>query len=202
MRKINTKAGVEKMRFIAFLITISLTVLLASACASTNQAAQRLDTPSQPTREVTPDKLLDSSKGDVSGGGELSRQSGVGDATKATDSNGERIDRSGSTGAGVDLPEGWPPDATVMPGFTLTVSMNKGDGGLQVGAVGSVKVADALEFYRKLPGWNVVTDSITTPGTAKQAHAIILSRGNGNLNVYIESDKAGTHLNLTYKVTG
>jgi hypothetical protein len=147
------------------------------------------------------------------GQGNMAVQGGVDNLDISTDINGDGVpDNPGSNsqtvsgiepegvyGAGVGLPTGWPSDVPVMPGFTITASMSKGDGGLVVGAVGEVKMSDVADYYKGLDGWKVVSDAVTTPGEGRRGRSITLEKGSANLNVYVEPGDNGTHLTLSYK---
>jgi hypothetical protein len=187
------------MRTIAFLFSICLVVLLAIACASTstNPKSTNQPPPQADTQGRQPSQM-DAGSGGIAGEGEMSQQSGV-KGPEPNDANGDGVpDSSDKADKVVDLPPGWPNDATVMDGFTITVSVDKGDGGLVVGAVGDIKLEDTLAYYRRLPGWTIISDSVTTPGTSKQGHILVLTRPSGSLNVTVEEYDKKVHLNLTY----
>jgi hypothetical protein len=129
----------------------------------------------------------------------MAMQGGVDNPDNPSSESGSAIETEGVYGAGVGLPTGWPSDVPVMPDLTITASMNKGDGGMMVGAVGDVKMSDVADYYKDLEGWEVASDAITTPGEGRQGRSITLEKGSRNLNVYIEPGENGTQLTLTYK---
>jgi len=197
-----------------FIILVSTAVLLLLSISCTEARTLRSSTGAgqtpPPGRQGAQPEIQGPGAGRT-GEGDMARQMDMGATSTMTDSNGDGIPDEGSggpgasparpggsPGTGVRLPDGWPADVPIMEGFTLTVSMDKGNGGLVVGAVGDVPVRDTAEFYSKLPGWEVVSDSITRPGGSRIGRTIVSTSNTGTLTVYIESAEKGTQLNLTF----
>ena len=184
-------------------------LIIVLACSPAGGGAQPAGTgaprPSQPAasspRVETPSEGL-------RGEGEMSRQESLGtpDGSTAAGTNGDGTSNGTGGGAsqsggtsptGVDLPENWPSDVPIMDGFVLTVSMDKGEEGLVVGATGEVPVSETADFYKSLKGWAVLSDSSTNPGGSRVARDIVLNQGSLTLNVHIEEAGRSTRLDIT-----
>lgn len=191
-----------------FLYFMLIALIAFPSCAAKQSRVMRPPSDGAAQTESEPSRM-----NNAQGQGDMAVQGGVDNLDISTDINGDGVpDNPGSNsqtvsgietegvyGAGVGLPTGWPADVPIMPDFTITASMSKGDGGLVVGAVGEVKMNDAADYYKDLEGWEVVSDAVTTPGEGRQGRSITLERGSANLNVYVEPGDNGTHLTLSYK---
>jgi len=189
-----------------FAILISL-CLIHVGCVQNRQAERSLKDPAD--KAESPKADLSTGSGQKTGHSETGKEAK--EETDAVDANGDGIPDSPSeqedasseekapTAAGVNLPKGWPSDVSIMPGFTITVSADKGDGGLLVGATGDKPVEEVADFYRQLSGWQVFSDSITNPTESRPGRSMVLTKKKATLNILIESAKSGTQLNLTYK---
>jgi hypothetical protein len=190
-----------------FLCFMLMAIIVFPGCAAKQSGAMR------PPSDRAAQTESEASRANAPGQGDMAIQGGVDSLDISTDLNGDGVpDNPGSNsqtvsgiepegvfGAGVGLPTGWPSDVPIMPDFTITASMSKGDGGLVVGAVGEVKMSDVADYYKALEGWEVVSDAVTTPGEGRQGRSITLEKESANLNVYVEPGDNNTHVTLSYK---
>ena len=189
-----------------FAILMSLCFIHAG-CVQNRQAERSLKEPAEsaesPKANVSPGPGQKTGHSDA--GKEAKEETGVVDANgdgipdSPSEQEGNSSEENGPEAAGVNLPKGWPSDVSIMAGFTITVSADKGDGGLLVGATGDKPVAEVADFYRRLSGWQVFSDSITNPTESRPGRSMVLTKKKATLNIVIGWVKSGTQLNLTYK---
>jgi hypothetical protein len=194
---------------IAGLLAITVLIFIAFAqigCTGAQKSAESSKS-STPERNVAP--KVRTPGPDASGQGEITPQAEFGNGAAADSSSKNSANQPGPNGtapapegpesSGVTLPKGWPEDIPVIPEFTINVSADKGDGGLIVGASGKKSVTEVADFYKKLEGWSVLSDSITNPNQAKSGRSIVLTKKTATLSVVVEPLNSGTQLNLTYR---
>jgi hypothetical protein len=189
----------------AGLLVIAALVLAAFVQVSCTGAGQLKESPkASPAEKGASPKVMTPEPGS-SGQGEMSAQPDFGNGGGSQSPgnqpgpNGTSPAPEGPESGGVTLPKGWPTDIPIMPEFKINFSANKGDGGLLVGASGKNSVTEVADFYKKMEGWAVLSDSITNPTQSKPGRSIVLTRKDATLSIVVESSKTGTQLNLTFR---
>jgi hypothetical protein len=188
----------RRSNYVTILFISAVLIMMISSLAGCTGAPKQDNSATGEKRNA--DKVI-TPENQKSGQGEMTPQAGVGNGGMP-DASGKISGQPGGKGpvsSGVALPSGWPTDVPIMEGFTITVGADKGNGALFVGAAGVKPIGEVADFYTKISGWQVFSDSVTNPRESHPGRSIVLKKADSTLNVMISGSNNGTQINLTYK---
>jgi hypothetical protein len=98
------------------------------------------------------------------------------------------------------LPEGWPAEVTLPPGFTIQTGMTMPESGMAVVANGQMSLDDVAKYYGTIEGWTLVGETNTGgEGGAPPIKVLRYQKADSFLNVQgvIQNDVTVLTLSIT-----